>query len=91
MASQEPSNPKLWEMTIVQARARFATYPSPGASHWVHEEYIKHGGQFVETSEVTKRKKELLKRYQEKVLLNRRNRLEGKKKGKDNHDEKKKK
>ena len=91
MASQEPSNPKLWEMTIVQARARFATYPSPGASHWVHEEYIKHGGQFVETSEVTKRKKELLKKYQEKVLLNRRGRSEDKKKGKDNHDEKKKK
>lgn len=91
MASQEPSNPKLWEMTIVQARARFATYPSPGASHWVHEEYIKHGGQFVETSEVTKRKKELLKKYQEKVLLKRRGRLEDKKKGKDNHDEKKKK
>jgi hypothetical protein len=55
-------------MIIVQARARFATYPSPGASHWVHEEYIKHGGQFVETSEVTKRKKELLKKYKEKVL-----------------------
>lgn len=59
MAS-EPANPKLWQMVITQARARFATYPSPGASHWVHDQYVKHGGKFIDTSEVTKRKKAMI-------------------------------
>ena len=90
MASQEPTNQKLWQMIIVQARAKFATYPSPGASHWVHEEYVKHGGQFAETSEVTKRKKELLKRYQQQVLK-KRGRLKNTEKGDKKSDEKNKK
>lgn len=59
--AQEPSNPKLWQMIITQAKARFATYPSPGASNWVHKQYEKYGGKFVETSEITKRKKMLMK------------------------------
>ena len=57
MPHQEPSNPRLWQMIIVQARARFAKYPSPGASHWVHEQYIKHGGQFVDVSSRTRQEK----------------------------------
>lgn len=65
MAKQVPANQKLWQMIIMQAKAKFATYPSPGASHWVHSEYIKHGGQFVESSEETKKKKELIRHYQE--------------------------
>lgn len=65
--AQEPANPKLWQMIIIQAKAKFATYPSPGASHWVHEQYIQHGGKFIENSEATKRKKELLKKYKKKI------------------------
>jgi hypothetical protein len=57
MPHQEPSNPRLWQMIIVQARARFAKYPSPGASHWVHDQYIKHGGQFVDVSARTRQQK----------------------------------
>jgi len=66
MAHQEPSNPRLWSMVIMQARAKFATYPSPGASHWVHSEYIKHGGQFVEVSNDTKQKAAAKKHFEEK-------------------------
>ena len=66
--AQEPANPKLWQMIIIQAKAKFATYPSPGASHWVHEQYVQHGGKFIESSEATKRKKELLRAYKKKVL-----------------------
>jgi hypothetical protein len=53
-------------MIIMQAKARFATYPSPGASHWVHDQYIKHGGQFAEVSENTRQKKMAKKHFEEK-------------------------
>jgi hypothetical protein len=53
--AQQPTNPKLWQMIIAQARARFAKYPSPGASHWVHDQYIKHGGKFIDTVEQNRR------------------------------------
>lgn len=42
----EPTNPKLWHAITTMARAKFAKYPSPAAAHWVHEQYIKRGGQF---------------------------------------------
>ncbi|CAB4123734.1 hypothetical protein UFOVP45_16 [uncultured Caudovirales phage] len=58
-------------MIIMQAKARFATYPSPGASHWVHSQYVKHGGQFVESSQDTKKKKEIIRHYQEAKLKKR--------------------
>jgi len=61
---QVPVNKKLWEMVIIQAKARFATYPSPGASAWVHKQYVEHGGKFVESSAETKKRKELIRRYQ---------------------------
>jgi len=66
MAHQEPANTRLWQMIIMQAKAKFATYPSPGASHWVHSEYIKHGGQFVEVSNATKQKKMAKKHFEAK-------------------------
>jgi hypothetical protein len=66
MPHQEPSNPRLWRMVIMQARAKFSKYPSPGASHWVHEQYIKHGGQFVEVSENTRQKKLAKKHFEAK-------------------------
>lgn len=61
-----PTNPRLWSMIIMQAKARFSKYPSPGASHWVHDQYIKHGGQFTEVSEKTRQQKMAKKRFEEK-------------------------
>lgn len=54
--AQQPTNPKLWQMIISQARARFATYPSPAASHWVHDQYTKSGGKFFDPAEINRRK-----------------------------------
>lgn len=45
--AQVPNNPKLWAMLTAQARAHFRVYPSPAAAHWVHSEYVKKGGGFV--------------------------------------------
>lgn len=89
MPSQEPANPKLWEMIIIQAKAKFATYPSPGASHWVHEQYVQHGGKFIESSAATKRKKELIRAYKNKVLAKKAN-YKDDEKGDKKHDDKKK-
>jgi len=61
-----PTNQRLWSMIIMQAKARFSKYPSPGASHWVHDQYIKHGGQFVTVSEETRQKKMAKKHFEEK-------------------------
>lgn len=66
MPHQEPSNPRLWRMVIMQAKAKFAKYPSPGASHWVHSEYVKHGGQFREASENTRQKTLAKRHFEEK-------------------------
>jgi hypothetical protein len=63
---QEPANLRLWNMIILQAKMRFQKYPSPGASHWVHEQYIKHGGQFVTVNEHTRKQKLAIKRYQKR-------------------------
>lgn len=46
---QYPANPKLWNMITVQARSKFAKYPSPAAAHWVHGRYSQLGGQFVKS------------------------------------------
>ena len=64
--AQQPSNPKLWQMIITQARARFATYPSPAASHWVHDQYVKSGGKFYDPAEINRRK-QALQQYREAV------------------------
>ena len=63
---QKPSNPKLYQMVIAQARAKYATYPSPGASAWVHKHYIELGGQFVETHEKDRRLKIAQKKFESK-------------------------
>jgi len=44
---QLPANPKLWNMYVAQAKAKFRVYPSPAAAHWVHSHYTQVGGQFV--------------------------------------------
>jgi hypothetical protein len=36
-------------MIVAQARAKFRTYPSPAAAHWVHAKYVQMGGQFVKS------------------------------------------
>ena len=37
------------------ARAKYSSYPNPGASAWVHKRYLQSGGQFIETTEATRR------------------------------------
>jgi len=64
--AQVPANPKLYAMFVAQAKAKYSTYPSPGASHWVHSQYEKHGGRFIETSEKTKHEKIAKQRFEAK-------------------------
>lgn len=52
---KKPANPKLYAMIVAQARAKYSSYPNPGASNWVHKKYIASGGQFIETTEATRR------------------------------------
>jgi len=47
--TQYPANPRLWNMITVQAKTRFAKYPSPAAAHWVHTKYLQMGGTFVDS------------------------------------------
>jgi hypothetical protein len=93
---QEPANPRLWQMIILQAKMRFQKYPSPGASHWVHEQYIKHGGQFVTVNEHTRKQKLAIKRYQKRrheqfaaKSENTKDKEKGHEKGEHNKDDKK--
>jgi len=46
---QYPANPRLWNTITVQAKTRFAKYPSPAAAHWVHAKYLQLGGKFVDS------------------------------------------
>lgn len=46
---QIPANQRLWDLLIQRAKHRFNVYPSPAASHWVHQEYVNAGGQFVKS------------------------------------------
>lgn len=43
-----PVNRRMWNMFILQAKRKYRVYPSPAASHWVHQQYVQHGGRFVE-------------------------------------------
>lgn len=47
---QLPANPRLWNMITMQAKSKFAKYPSPAAAHWVHTRYIQLGGKFVDSA-----------------------------------------
>lgn len=53
---QIPANQKLWDLLVLRAKHRFRTYPSPAASHWVHEEYLREGGRFVKSHKEMSRK-----------------------------------
>jgi hypothetical protein len=52
---RKPANPKLYAMIVAQARAKYSSYPNPGASAWVHKKYVQSGGQFIETTEADRR------------------------------------
>ena len=52
---RKPANPKLYAMVVAQARAKYSNYPNPGASAWVHKRYVQSGGQFIETTEATRK------------------------------------
>ena len=52
---RKPANPKLYNMIVAQAKAKYSNYPNPGASAWVHKKYVQAGGQFIETTEATRR------------------------------------
>lgn len=45
---QFPANEKMWNMYVAQAKARFRVFPSPIASSWVHAQYSRAGGKFVD-------------------------------------------
>jgi hypothetical protein len=57
--AEKPANPKLWEMIIAQARAKYSTYPNPAASHWVRERYVQSGGRFTDTNSPIEQTKKL--------------------------------
>lgn len=46
----KPANEKLWNLVLMQAKARFQKFPSPAASSWAHEKYVKMGGRFIDTA-----------------------------------------
>ena len=55
--AEVPVNEKLYAMVVMQAKAKYHTYPSPGASHWVHRRYLELGGKFEDTVEKNRREK----------------------------------
>jgi hypothetical protein len=69
--AEKPVNEKLYAMVVAQAKAKYTTYPSPGASHWVHRRYLELGGRMEDTSETTRREK-LAKRMMETRMLEKR-------------------
>ena len=48
------------------ARAKYSSYPNPGASAWVHKKYVQSGGQFIETTEADRRKGIEKKKFEKK-------------------------
>ncbi len=68
---EKPLNEKLFAMVVMQAKAKYRIYPSPGASHWVHRRYLELGGKFEDTSETTRREK-IAKRMAENRMLEKR-------------------
>jgi hypothetical protein len=61
---RKPANPKLYAMCVAQAKAKYSTWPNPGASAWVAKKYQQAGGQYVETTEADRRKKMAIKKQQ---------------------------
>jgi hypothetical protein len=62
-----PANPKMYNSIVVQAKSKFAKYPSPAAAHWVHTKYTQMGGKFVQSKkEVDPRFRDYVKEEQDK-------------------------
>mgnify|MGYP003347821387 CR=1 FL=1 len=78
---KKPSNPKLYAIIVAQARAKYSTYPSPGASAWVHKQYVNHGGQFTETNEEDRKKKIAQKKFAHEKSKHMEEKHDAKKKG----------
>jgi hypothetical protein len=76
---KKPANPKLYATIVAMARAKYSSYPNPGASAWVHKKYVQSGGQFIETTEATRR----AGMEKKKVEAKKRKHLEEKKNEKD--------
>lgn len=55
--AETPANQKLYAMVVMQAKAKYRVYPSPGASHWVHKRYLELGGKFIDPVVEHERKK----------------------------------
>lgn len=60
-----PTNEKLYAMVVFQAKAKYRVYPSPGASHWVHQRYLELGGKFEDSADKGQRD-EMLKKFIER-------------------------
>lgn len=73
MANKTPTNEKLWAMVVFQAKLKYHPYPSPGASHWVHQRYEELGGKFEDSNDHTRRKKVLKEMWERKLREKRAN------------------
>jgi hypothetical protein len=64
---QLPANPKMYNSIVVQAKSKFAKYPSPAAAHWVHTKYTQMGGRFVPSKkDIDPRFRDYVKEEQDK-------------------------
>ena len=61
---RKPANLKLYAMFVAQAKAKYSKWPNPGASAWVSKKYQQAGGQYVETTEASRRLKMAQKKQQ---------------------------
>lgn len=52
-----PTNQRLWNSLVVQAKAKFKKWPSLPASKWVHAQYEQRGGRFVDSKRITEAKR----------------------------------
>jgi hypothetical protein len=75
-----PLNEKLYAMVVGQAKAKYRIYPSPGASHWVHQRYLELGGKFEDSEKIAERKAMLRRAIEHRREVLERNR------GKDKDD-----
>lgn len=65
--AEKPLNEHLWATVVMQAKQKYATYPSPGASHFVHQRYVELGGKFETHDENSKRRDALKKKFQDRI------------------------
>ena len=59
-----PSNPRLWNIVVMQAKAKYHKWPSPAASHWAHEKYKQMGGRFKSGGDDTDEKAKRMASHQ---------------------------